>query len=195
MPIRRDLRWFYPIDWHELSRMVRFGRAGGRCETCGRPHGKTVMCLPGGRWLDEDSGRWRDGRGRLRAWPAKLDMTRLRTTFVVTAAAHLDHDVSNSHPRNLRSLCQRCHILHDAPHHAGQRWITYRLRSALGDLFIGPYQGADLLDRMARARQRRPASEQTNQQANMPSCQLANLPTTTQRVMRWTPMPRATLTR
>src|SRR5208337_3920801 len=29
--------------------------------------------------------------------------------------------------------------LHDRPHHLAQRWITYRRRSAVGDLFLGPY--------------------------------------------------------
>ena len=28
MPIRRELRGFYPIDWHQLSRVIRFGRIG-----------------------------------------------------------------------------------------------------------------------------------------------------------------------
>ncbi len=48
MLIRPELRWFYPIDWPELSRAIRFGRAGGRCEACGRPHGQAVSCLPDG---------------------------------------------------------------------------------------------------------------------------------------------------
>jgi hypothetical protein len=39
--------------------------------------------------------------------------------------------------RNLRALCQRCHMLHDRPHHLAQRRITYRQRLAVGDLFLG----------------------------------------------------------
>jgi hypothetical protein len=31
MPIRAEMRWFYPIDWPQLSRHVRFERAGGIC--------------------------------------------------------------------------------------------------------------------------------------------------------------------
>jgi hypothetical protein len=27
--------------------------------------------------------------------------------------------------KNLSALCQRCHMLHDRPHHLAQRWITY----------------------------------------------------------------------
>jgi len=41
--------------------------------------------------------------------------------------------------RNLRSLCQRCHLVHDRPYHRAQRWITYRRRYATGDLFLGFY--------------------------------------------------------
>ena len=68
-----------------------------------------------------------------------MEATRLRTTRVVLAAAHLDSDPTNNRLANLRSLCQRCHMLHDQPHHLAQRWITYRRRYALGDLFLGSY--------------------------------------------------------
>ena len=65
MPIRQALRWFYPIDWKELSAFVRFRRAKGRCECCGRPHGTTVQHLGDGRWWDEDLRHWRDGAGKI----------------------------------------------------------------------------------------------------------------------------------
>ncbi|GJE67637.1 hypothetical protein LNAOJCKE_4869 [Methylorubrum aminovorans] len=65
--------------------------------------------------------------------------TALRTTRVYLACAHLDHDPGNNDPKNLRALCQRCHILHDRAEHLRQRWFTYRYRKALGDLFLGPY--------------------------------------------------------
>ena len=74
MPIKRELRWFYPIDWPEISRRVRFERAGGVCEGCGRPHGETVRCLPDGRWFDAARHTWRNGReGGAHAWPAYAD--------------------------------------------------------------------------------------------------------------------------
>jgi len=63
----------------------------------------------------------------------------MRRTRVILAAAHLDHDPSNNRLRNLKSLCQRCHMIHDRPHHLARRRITYLLRRALGDLFLGPY--------------------------------------------------------
>ena len=64
MPIRKEHRYFYPIDWPQLSAWVRFARAKGCCEVCGRPHGKIVHHLGDGRWFDEQHETWRDGRGR-----------------------------------------------------------------------------------------------------------------------------------
>ena len=41
--------------------------------------------------------------------------------------------------RNVKALCQRCHLLHDRPEHRRRIRITLRRRRALGDLFLGPY--------------------------------------------------------
>jgi hypothetical protein len=139
MPIRPELRPLYPPHWRELSSQVRFVRAGGKCQRCGRPHLVHVRCLPDGRWFDEQAATWRDRRGRMARWPDLVEATRFRMTRVVLAAAHLDSDPANNRMKNLRALCQRCHMLHDRSHHLAQRWITYRRRLAIGDLFLGPY--------------------------------------------------------
>lgn len=39
---------------------------------------------------------------------------------VSLGAAHLDHWPENVSPSNLRSLCQRCHLRYDHPHHIAQ---------------------------------------------------------------------------
>ena len=153
MPIKRELRWFYPIDWPEISRRVRFERAGGVCERCGRRHGETVRYLPDGRWFDVARHTRRNGRGRLARWPDIEEAVAFRQTRVILAAAHLDHDPGNNRLRNLRSLCQRCHMIHDRTHHLARRRITYLLRRALGDLFLGPYSAHSTL-----AESRRPKS-------------------------------------
>jgi hypothetical protein len=109
MPIRREHRFFYPIDWPQLSAAIRFRRAGGRCEGCGRPHGRIVYHLGDGRWWDPETASWRDGRGRrtqLKAGTA--DVLRIvRRTRVVLAAAHRDHDTANNADANLAAFCQR----------------------------------------------------------------------------------------
>jgi hypothetical protein len=142
MPIRPQNRWLYPIDWKQLSDVIRFERAGGCCEGCARPHGQIVCHLGDGRWWDADGQTWRSGKGRrLRlAPPGALTLALpIQTTRVVLACAHLDHDPGNNDPRNLKALCQRCHMLHDRVEHLRQRHFTYRLRKAMGDLFLGIY--------------------------------------------------------
>jgi hypothetical protein len=141
VPIRPELRHLYPIDWPQVSRWVRFVRAGGRSEACRRPHGRTVLRLGDGRWWDEERRLWRDGQGRQVPAPALAEREGLATTKVVLAAAHLDHDPSRCGPRhrNLKALCQRCHLLHDRPEHRRRIRLTLRRRRALGDLFAGPY--------------------------------------------------------
>ncbi|MGH7046485.1 MAG: hypothetical protein ACREE2_08865 [Stellaceae bacterium] len=151
MPIKPEMRGLYPHEWPQISRKVRFERAGGICQGCGRPHGLTVRCLPDGRWFDATCCTWRNGRGRPARWPDLVENAQIRQTRVVLAAAHLDHDPRNNRLRNLKSLCQRCHIIHDRPHHRAQRRITYLLRRALGDLFLGPYSMLAARPYLARA--------------------------------------------
>jgi hypothetical protein len=140
MPIRKELRWFYPIDWALLSRRIRFERAAGRCEDCGRPHGRLVRQLADGRWLDEERCEWRHDDGAAAEWPDIVAAASGRDRRVWLATAHLDHDPLNSRPRNLRALCQRCHLRHDRAEHQRRRRITLLLRRALGDLFSGPHR-------------------------------------------------------
>jgi hypothetical protein len=46
MPIRKELRYFYPIDWPQLSAWVRFVRAKGHPPAC---------------WGGSSLRRWRTG--------------------------------------------------------------------------------------------------------------------------------------
>ena len=149
MPIRASQRFFYPIDWPELSREIRFCRAGGACERCGRPHGRRVRHLGArlvagraGLWWDrEGEGAWRCERGRLLedgilAPPDALAARVLQPAFwagletplvpvheslVVLACCHLDHDPTNCADANLAALCQRCHLAHDRADNLARR--------------------------------------------------------------------------
>ena len=72
-------------------------------------------------------GRYRSSRGgRPRScWPRRISTTTRRTA----ARRH----------RNVKALCQRCHLLHDRPEHRRRIRLTLRRRKALGDLFSGMY--------------------------------------------------------
>lgn len=145
MPIKPELRGFYPLDWRELSQSIRFRRAKGYCQRCGRPHGQLVCVLDDGRWYDASGGLWRDGHGKrvrtnLPAPEAHADNWEHRWTLVRLACAHLNHDPSDNAATNLAALCQRCHLIHDRPHHLARRRITYLMRRAMGDLFEGQYR-------------------------------------------------------
>ena len=142
MPIHRHHRWLYPIDWRELSASIRFRRAKGGANIAADPTARRFSTSETRLWWDEERHTWRNGRGRpVARLQAPDGTTATRTTRVVLATAHLDHNPMNNHPRNLAALCQRCHILHDKEEeHRRRRWITYRMRRALGDLFTGPYR-------------------------------------------------------
>jgi len=145
MPIRPEHIFLYPIDWPQLSHYVRFVRAGGCCEHCGRPHGKRVFHLGDGRWWDQGKLYWRNGQGRRVKRPTGNILTDGAWTPVVLACAHLNHDPSDSALHQLAALCQRCHMIYDGPEHRRRRWMNAHYRRALGDLFYGPYpeRGAD----------------------------------------------------
>ncbi|WP_448203844.1 hypothetical protein [Azospirillum sp. sgz302134] len=140
MPTRPETRAFFPTDWPIISAAIRFDRAGGRCEQCGRPHGERVRCLADGRWWDADAGTWRDRHGRPASWPDIVEACQVKEKAVRLACCHIDHDPANNAPENLRALCQPCHLLHARPHHLRQVRITVMLRRAAGDLFLGPYR-------------------------------------------------------
>ena len=145
MPIRRSLRPLYPENWKAISELVRFKRAKGLCQQCGRLHGRVILCLPDGSWLHPVDLTWRTARNRRRAAPDLLGMIGRKQTRVVLAAAHLRHDPGRNRRGDLRAFCQRCHLQHDRDQHRVQRWITCRSRSAIGDLFLGLYSDAERL--------------------------------------------------
>jgi hypothetical protein len=103
--------------------------------------GKHTLCphLGDGRWWDTEVRKWRSDRGKVIVVRGVFALGAVRTTYVVLACAHLDHDPANSDPGNLAALCQRCHMIHDAAEHRWQRWFNaFRLR-ALRDLYEDPW--------------------------------------------------------
>lgn len=102
----------YPSDWHEISRRIRFERAGGLCECNGE-----CGAHPGVRCAAEHGQ------------PHPVTGSR-----VVLTVAHLDHDTAHNADGNLRAMCQSCHLRYDAAHHARNARVT-RARKA-GQLML-----------------------------------------------------------
>lgn len=128
MPIAPENRALYPADWPEISRRIRFERAGGRCECqgeCGHDHG----------------GRCGEEHGEAHS---------VTGSPVVLTVGHLTHDPRRSADDELRAWCQRCHLAYDRPHHIANLKRTASLRriEAAGtrELF-----GDDLGDRTREA--------------------------------------------
>lgn len=119
MPIRPENLARYPDDWDEISRRIRFERAGGRCECrgeCGNPH---------------DGGRCRAVHGEPAPGSGKI---------VVLTTAHLDHTPENVADENLLAMCQRCHLSYDADHHAETRRATAEARRRLAGVLPLPLE-------------------------------------------------------
>lgn len=105
MPIRPSDRHRYPKDWKSI-RMRILDRAGQRCEFCGVDNGAI------GRRRNDGTFERFEG---MEVEVASLEGVRL--TRIVLTIAHLDHTPENNAESNLRALCQRCHMAHDATEH------------------------------------------------------------------------------
>lgn len=89
----------YPKEWKEISKRIRFERAGNQCEWCGaknhEPHpdtGSMVVLTVAHLGVDYLDGRKGD--------------------------KHDKHDVREE---NLAALCQRCHLRYDIQEHVQNR--------------------------------------------------------------------------
>mgnify|MGYP002140804290 CR=1 FL=1 len=108
-------------------------------EAVDHAHAQLIVQLKDGRWWDEGERCWRDDAGQPAPWPDIVDFSASTRRKIYLGTAHLDHDPANSRLRNLRALCQRCHLRHDRKEHLRRRRHNRLRRRALGDLFSGPY--------------------------------------------------------
>ena len=121
MPIHPEDRDRYPSDWPEISRRIRFDRAGGKCECtgqCGNAHG--VRCdAP----HNMDVLRFADREQDWELWERVSASGRLmhRKVRIILTVAHLDHTPEHCDDDNLLAMCQRCHLRYDRDHHAASR--------------------------------------------------------------------------
>lgn len=143
MPIRPENRSRYPAHWPQIRARI-LARAGHCCERCGVRNYALGGRTERGTFLIAGPS---EERGLELAFPAPgtwawcyRDGIRayLRVIRIVLTIAHLDHVPENCADENLLALCQRCHLLHDARHHAETAYATRRVGRAIADLFHTP---------------------------------------------------------
>jgi hypothetical protein len=118
MPIPKHIRHLYRGAAYRETRQRMLARAKNRCERCRKPNGAAVFTFTGGgrmHWVAEGARVWRDERGK----PSmKFKVIGLpRKIRCVLTMAHLNHQAGDDRPRNLRMLCQWCHLHYDRQHH------------------------------------------------------------------------------
>jgi hypothetical protein len=108
MPIRPENRDKYPLDWAEISKRIRFERAGGQCE------------------FEDEGVRCEARRGFQHP---------ITKSLVVLTTMHLDHNPENCTEENLKAACQMHHNAYDRPHRNETRARTMRDRKQTLELF------------------------------------------------------------
>jgi hypothetical protein len=97
-------------------------RAENKCENCGVKNHATG-------YRRKDKNKTFVNCEGMAQESASIDGEKLIT--IVLTISHIDHNPQNNHGSNLRALCQRCHLRHDAKHHATNRRVTIRKKKKL----------------------------------------------------------------
>lgn len=123
MPIKPENKKLYPPYWRQLSEYIRTERAGNKCEICTvENHLYVFRCKHEGRecYQTIEGNLYDANTSKLIAEDTESwDLVAIATDKairIVLTVAHLDHNPTNSHPSNLKALCQRCHNRYDAEH-------------------------------------------------------------------------------
>lgn len=135
----------YPPNWKTEIRPAILKRAGDCCEECGVENYAMVKWNPEEKQYQRGCGNlYCDelGRGERPYWEA-LDAAKHWNEFeedgkwivIVLTVSHLDHNVQNNDPSNLKALCQRCHLNHDKELHRQNRRQTAEKKKGLQNLF------------------------------------------------------------
>jgi hypothetical protein len=127
MPIHKDNEIHYPggsirsPEWASIKAFMR-ARAGDRCEICSvknhdygfRRHDGTFVPAP---YLDPQGPHWNG----IVSINILTDEGSRRLFRIVCTVAHMDHGLTDHSASNLKFLCQKCHLSHDAKAHAESR--------------------------------------------------------------------------
>lgn len=147
MPIKPENRHRYPADWPAVRDRI-LQRAQMRCEHpgCGaRQYDVGIWRRVDGewRWLEFDRNRptYADAKQAAaehhfaRYGDEPTPRGHEKIIVIVLTIAHLDHQPENCADDNLRALCQRHHLAHDAEHHRANAKATRRAKSGTLELF------------------------------------------------------------
>lgn len=132
MPIRPENLARYPKDWPQIRERIR-QRAGDKCENCGVPNGALIYRDEQGDWHEVgEEGKTYDRVLISRFWAESMGF---KVVKIVCTTSHTNHIIEDCGDGNLKFLCQRDHLAHDAEHHAQTAYATRREGRAVADLF------------------------------------------------------------
>lgn len=122
----------YPPDWKQIRAAI-LERAGHKCEECGVENYAVGARDRNGVWHDENNihhmnSDYGDSLFGFGKFPKMVK--------IVLTVAHLDHDINNNNPANLKALCQLHHLRHDAKQHAANAAITRKRKTGQMELFV-----------------------------------------------------------
>ena len=91
----------YPKNWKEISMKIR-KRSGGQCECAGECglHNGMDFFYEQRRCIEINGTKAKFAKGK-----------------IVLTVAHLNHDTKDNRSRNLKAMCQRCHLRYDSELH------------------------------------------------------------------------------
>jgi hypothetical protein len=131
----------YPANWKSEIRPTILKRANNCCENCG---------------LKNHEIGYRDATGYFYGWQTIENLLEIKgydifchelsncydkngnptkPLKIVLTVAHLDHDVTNNDPSNLKALCQKCHLSLDLKQHRENARKTIQNKKGLQSLF------------------------------------------------------------
>lgn len=133
----------YPDNWRKEIRPAILLRANYQCEFCGvKQYAVGERCNKG--IFHPTSGNEfanQAGNGELFYAEAKnfadtheVDYDQHKFIVIVLTIAHIDHNINNNDPANLKALCQRCHLIHDKHQHMKSRRETIKRKKGLIEL-------------------------------------------------------------
>ena len=149
MPIKD---WsIYPPNWKTEIRPAILKRANHKCENCGVPNHAVGFRDEQGAFNSTRGNIVHDLAGHGLSYPSlnhlpfqdareicevcnDSDLGEKYIVIVLTIA-HLDQDTTNNDFSNLKALCQKCHLRHDAIPNRVNRRKTINRKKGLMELF------------------------------------------------------------